>query len=471
MTETLMIAAPASGQGKTVITAALLALLRARGVAVAAAKVGPDYIDPAFHAAACGREVVNLDPWAMNRAELAARLHALAEGAEMLVIEAVMGLFDGAAVHAPAESRPANLCDVAEPEAAPGAPNAAALSGIGSSADLAAMFDIPVLMVLDASRMGASAAALLHGFASLRPDVRVAGVILNRLGTPRHGEMLAHVIEEVAGLPVVGRFLRDEELALPSRHLGLVPAGEHPQLEAWLKRAAGRAAESVALCRLANLTRPLTVDDAPAHAPALPPLGQRIAIARDAAFCFAYAHQLMDWRAAGAELSFFSPLADEAPDETADAVFLPGGYPELHGARLAAAETFRRGMREAAARGALIYGECGGFMALGRGLVDANGAAHAMCDLLPLATSFADRRLHLGYRRLEHDGALPWPRTLRGHEFHYATTVWRDDTAPALFTARDAAGNALEPMGLRLDNVMGSFAHVIAAPPATEGGP
>ena len=456
-----MLAAPASGQGKTVITAALLALLRRRGVAVAAAKVGPDYIDPAFHAVACGRQVINLDPWAMSRGELLARLARQAQDAEMLIIEGVMGLFDGAALHAPAEARPANLCTEAEPEAQASAPNAAALTGIGASADLAAMFDIPVVLVLDASRMGASAAALVHGFASLRPDVRVAGVILNRLGTPRHGELLAHVIEEVTGLPVVGRFLRDETLALPSRHLGLVPAGEHADLAPWLERAADIAADSVALCRLANLTRPLTVDPASTH-PALPPLGQRIAIARDAAFCFAYPHLLMDWRAVGAELTFFSPLANEAPDAQADAVFLPGGYPELHAARLAAAETFRHGMHDAAARGALIYGECGGFMTLGQALVDAEGGEHAMCGLLPLVTSFAKRRLHLGYRRLAHDGALPWPRRLRGHEFHYATVVHQGEAAP-LFSARDATGNDIGSMGLRVGNVMGSFAHVIAA--------
>ncbi len=468
-----MIAAPASRQGKTVITAALLALLRARGVEVAAAKVGPDYIDPAFHAAACGREVVNLDPWAMGRDELAARLRQAADGAEMLIIEAVMGLYDGAVRHLPNEVRPANVCDTPM-RGAPGTPEAemakrpdpTPLIRTGSSADLAAMFGIPVLMVVDASRSGPSVAAVLHGFANLRPDVRVSGVILNRLGTPRHGDHLAHVIEQVTGLDVVGRFLRHDDLALPSRHLGLVPAGEHDELQGWLKRAADVAAESVALCRLANLTRPLEVSSQLTSS--LPPLGQRIAVARDEAFCFAYAHQLMDWRAAGAEISFFSPLADEAPDEMADAVFLPGGYPELHAARLTAAENFKRGMKAAAERGALIYGECGGYMALGRGLVDADGAAHAMCDLLPLATSFADRRLHLGYRELEHDDALPWPENLHGHEFHYATTVWQDGGTP-LFMARDAAGNELEPMGLRLNNVMGSFAHVISVGPGAEG--
>ena len=464
MTEVLMIAAPASGQGKTVITAAVLALLRARGVAVAAAKVGPDYIDPAFHAAASRREVVNLDPWAMSRAELAARLARAAEGAEMLIIEGVMGLFDGAVRQMPKAVRAANACDISPAKAPEKAaiPDPAALADTGSSADLAAMFGIPVLLVVDAARSGPSVAALLHGFASLRKDVRVAGVILNRLGSARHGEHLTHVIERVTGLDVVGRFPRDDALALPSRHLGLVPAGEHDELRGWLERAAEIAAESVALCRLANLTRRLEVSSD--TSPRLPPLGQRVAVARDEAFCFVYAHQLMDWRRAGAEISFFSPLADEAPEEAADAVFLPGGYPELHGARLAVAESFKRGMREAAARGALIYGECGGYMALGRGLVDAEGREHAMCGLLPLATSFAEKRLHLGYRALAHDGALPWPAALRGHEFHYATTVWRGDAAP-LFTARDAAGRELAPMGLRVNRVMGSFAHVISAAP------
>ena len=462
MTEVLMIAAPASGQGKTMITAALLALLRARGVEVAAAKVGPDYIDPAFHAVACGRPVINLDPWAMGRAELAVRLRQAAEGAEMLLIEAVMGLFDGAVQHGPDEVRAANVCEAPAPacsEPRP-RPDPALLLGTGSSADLAAMFGIPVVMVVDAARAGPSAAALVHGFASLCPDVRVAGVILNRLGSARHGDHLAHVIEQVTGLEVVGRFLRNEALTLPARHLGLVPAGEHAGLEDWLQKAAEIAAESVALCRLANLTRPLEVSSE--AVPRLPPLGQRVAVARDEAFCFAYAHQLLDWRAAGAEISFFWPLADEAPDEQADAVFLPGGYPELHGPRLAAAENFKRGMRDAATRGALIYGECGGYMALGRSLIDAGGTVHAMCDLLPLVTSFAEKRLHLGYRTLSHDDALPWPAALRGHEFHYASTVWQGP-APALFTAQDAAGRELAPMGLRVNNVMGSFAHVISA--------
>jgi len=193
----------------------------------------------------------------------------------------------------------------------------------------------------------------------------------------------------------------------------------------------------------------------------LPPLGQRIAIARDEAFAFLYRHWLNDWRAAGAEISFFSPLADEAPAPDADAVFLPGGYPELHGARLAMAANFKAGLAAAAARGALVYGECGGFMVLGRTLTDRDGMRHAMAGLLPVDTSIGNPKRVLGYRRLGHASPLPWPAHLTGHEFHYSSG--KADGAPALFAAADALGRVLPPMGAQIGKVMGSYAHVIDA--------
>ncbi len=441
MAEALLIAAPASGTGKTLLTLSLLALLRARGVEVAAAKVGPDYIDPAFHAAACGRPCINLDPWAMSRAELAHHLNHAAQDAELLLIEGVMGLFDGAAT-------------TGEEQGAEGPVPS-------SSADLAAMFSIPVILVLDCARQGQSVAALARGFAEFRADVQVAGVILNNLASPRHGEVLAAAVEHGAGLPVVGRFLRRPALRLESRHLGLVQAAERADLEAFLATAARAAAQDISPCRLANLTRPLAAVQDGSFQP-LPPLAGHIAVARDEAFAFAYPHLLQGWWAQAAEISFFSPLADEAPAQDAGAVFLPGGYPELHAGRLSAAHNFMSALRSMAERGTLIYGECGGFMTLGESLTDESGATHAMAGLLPLSTSFAERRLHLGYRRLRHAGPLPFPPTLRGHEFHYATITARGD-APALFTAADAAGNALPDMGLRRGSVMGSFAHVISA--------
>ncbi len=190
----------------------------------------------------------------------------------------------------------------------------------------------------------------------------------------------------------------------------------------------------------------------------LPPLAQSIAIARDEAFSFLYPHLVDSWRAQGATLSFFAPLANEAPDPTAEAVFLPGGYPELHAGKLAANHTFLNGLRT---HQGLVYGECGGYMVLGEGLIDAAGTRHAMAGLLPVTTSFATRKLHLGYRQLS---GGPWSKPLRGHEFHYSTIDHQGPAEP-LFEARDAAGNPLPPMGQRVGRVMGSYAHVISEAP------
>jgi cobyrinic acid a,c-diamide synthase len=195
-------------------------------------------------------------------------------------------------------------------------------------------------------------------------------------------------------------------------------------------------------------------------APPLDPLGQRMAVARDEAFAFVYPHFLAAWRDAGAELSFFSPLAGEGPSPEADAIYLPGGYPELHADRIAANRPFLDGLRAAAGRGAAIYGECGGYMVLGQGLVDASGARHAMAGLLALETSFAERRLHLGYRRLTPLVDLPWAGPLTAHEFHYASIVAEGDGEP-LFEAFDAQGAALGPAGRRSGTVFGSFMHVV----------
>jgi cobyrinic acid a,c-diamide synthase len=446
--ETVIIAAAATGSGKTLITAALLARMRANGVAVAAAKTGPDYIDPAFLAAASGRPCLTLDPWAMGRAQLSAQLSALTLKAEMLLIEGVMGLFDGAP------------------------------DGAGSTAELAAAFRLPVIVVLDAARQGATLAAIAHGLASYRPDVSVAGFILNRVSSPRHGERLAAAIEAATGRPVIGLVPPRPELALPARHLGLVQAMEHEALDERLARAGEEIGTAVSLCRLANLARPPEIPlsgtaaarPAAGAMPAPPPLGQRVAVAHDAAFGFTYAHWLEAWQAMGAEILPFSPLADEGPAEDADAVFLPGGYPELHAGRLAAARQFREGLHRAARRGALIYGECGGFMALGQAIIDEKGQAHEMTGLLPLVTSFARRRLHLGYREMRHEGILPWPERLTGHEFHYTTIAEPAPHMPALFTdVRDATGAPLPPAGLRIGRVCGSYLHVIApAPPREE---
>lgn len=426
----LVISAPASGTGKTNVTLGLLAAMRRRGLEPVSAKSGPDYIDQAFHEAATGRPCMTLDAWAMSPEQVRAR--AMRQAGSHLVVEGAMGLFDGA----PEPEHPL---------------------GTGSTADVAAALGLPVVLVMDVSRMGQGAAAVAAGVAGFREDVHVAGVILNRLGSARHEAVVRAAVETV--LPVLGALPRRDDLALPSRHLGLVQAGERDDLAGFIARAADWVEAGCDIEAVFADAVPLHGSvDPPAH---IEPLGQRVAVARDLAFGFAYAHMLDDWRALGAEVSFFSPLAGEGPGEAADAVFLPGGYPELHAGALAEAEGFREGMARAATRGALIYGECGGYMVLGEGLVDAEGARHRMLGMLRLETSFANRRRHLGYRQLSPLGGLPWHGVLRGHEFHYATTL-REEGEP-LFLAHDAEGEDLGEYGLKRGRVMGSFAHVIDA--------
>ncbi len=425
----LMIAAPASGSGKTTVTLGLLRALSDAGVALSPGKAGPDYIDPAFHAAASRSECLNYDPWAMRPGLLADNAAVQQRGGRMLVVEAMMGLFDGAA------------------------------DGNGSPADLAAMLGLPVAFVVDCSRMSHSIAALVQGYARFRSDVQVGGAILNKVGSERHEAMLRAALE-AAGVTVFGAIRQDPALSLPERHLGLVQAGEHAGLEAFIGRAAEIVRRSVDLDRLLSMAGQGRVSAGRADVARLPPLGQRIAVARDNAFAFIYPHLLAGWIGQGAEVSFFSPLADEPPPEACDAVFLPGGYPELHGERLAGAGRFRDGMLAAARRGARIYGECGGFMTLGEGLVDAAGTRHRMLGLLPLVTSFAERLRHLGYRRLSPLPGAGFPRAMTAHEFHYSTVAGEGD-AERLFSVADATGQDLGQAGLRRGNVAGSYMHLI----------
>ncbi|PJK28928.1 cobyrinic acid a,c-diamide synthase [Minwuia thermotolerans] len=424
-----MLAAPSSAAGKSTLTIGLLAAF-ARCGAVRAAKCGPDYIDPMFHALASGAPSVNLDPWAMPPAMLRGLAAAQSAEADLLLIEGVMGLFDGAA------------------------------GGGGSTADLAATLGLPVVLVLDAAHQAQSAAALVRGFDTHRDDIRISGVILNRVGSARHAGLIRGALAPL-DIPVVGAVPRRADLAMPSRHLGLVPAAEVEGVRRAIDALGDLIAECVDLDSLERLARPLAEASAPQALPPLPPLGQRVAVARDIAFCFAYPHLLDGWRRAGAEILPFSPLADEPPAPEADAVFLPGGYPELHAGRLAMARTFLDGLRRAAGQGLPVYGECGGYMVLGEGLADAEGVRHRMAGLLPLETSFAERRLHLGYRELRPRGPGPWDGPLAAHEFHYAT-VLSEGAGEPLFDAAEADGTPLPPMGRRAGSVMGSFAHVIA---------
>jgi len=232
-------------------------------------------------------------------------------------------------------------------------------------------------------------------------------------------------------------------------------------IERLCDRAADWLEAALDIDGLLNVSRRAAIPAGNEHVDRLPPPGARIAVARDDAFAFAYPHLLAGWREAGAELSFFAPLADEAPDIGADAVYLPGGYPELHAGRISGAAAFRAGMTGSAMRGALVYGECGGYMVLGDGLVDGEGTRHAMLGMLPLETSFQAPRRHLGYRQATPTNDAPfWTSAVTAHEFHYASILSEDD-AGRLFHASDATGQPLGPLGLYRGRVMGSFLHVI----------
>lgn len=427
----LMISAPSSGTGKTTVMLGLLRALADDGLAVQPFKSGPDYIDPAFHQAACGRPSFNLDGWAMGP-QLWQAISARAKGADICVAEGSMGLFDGVATRGQ--------------------------QGFGSSAETAQAMGWPVVLVLDVGGQAQSAAATALGFRSYLPDLPFAGVILNRVASPRH-ERLTRLGMERAGLPVLGVLPRRGDLTLPERHLGLIQAVEHPDLDAAIADYATFLRDHVDLDALRAAAAGHALPQTPSALPKPP--AQRIAIARDAGFSFTYPHLLEGWHDAGAEILPFSPLADEAPAADADIVWLPGGYPELHAGQLAAAETFRAGVRRHAETRP-VHGECGGYMALGEALIDKSGTRHQMLGLLGLVTSYEKRKFHLGYRRAVLQAPLPGfavDTSLRGHEFHYSTILEQPD-AP-LAEVRDADGNLVPETGSHRGHASGTFFHLI----------
>lgn len=457
----LVIAGLGSGTGKTTVTLGLLrAFTRAvksapsnacSSFGVCAAKSGPDYIDTAFLAAACSAPAVNLDSYAMPP-EMLYQL-ASAQPEATLIIEGVMGLFDGTD------------------------------GGGGSTASLAATLGLPILLVIDARHQAQTAAILAAGIAAqLDPRSPLAGVVLNRTASPRHAALIAAALDD-KNIRLFGSLPSMPDIAMPSRHLGLVQAGDlaiEDRLEALLERAGDLVAENLDLNGIINAAGPIQPPlpgkraNHDGLAGFMPPPGQRIAHASDVAFAFSYPHMISHWQAAGADILPFSPLANAAPASDADFIFLPGGYPELHLEELASANVFLNGLRAAAQRGTRIYGECGGFMTLGTSIIDTHGTAFPMAGLLPLETSFAAKKLHLGYRHLTPDLAdwqTLWPGmpktgadhpTLIAHEFHYSSDVSNSGGAAPLFNVANPAGEALGKTGLVSGCVFGSYAHIIA---------
>lgn len=430
----LVIGAPRSGSGKTSVTIGLMRALARLGHRVRGAKSGPDYIDPGFHAAATGEPGVNLDSWAMAPDLLDHLIAAQAAPADFLVVESAMGLFDGI------QSDPGRS---------------------GAAAELARRYGLPTLLVLDISGQSVTSAAVAHGFATFDPGVRIGGVVLNQVASARH-EAQARAAIEARGIPVLGAVHRNPDMAMPERHLGLVQASEHAALDAFIDRLADVMEKSLDIEAVMAMASPVAAGSGSIEH-ALPPPGQRIALASDAAFTFVYPHVARSWREAGAELVPFSPLADEAPDAGCDSCWLPGGYPELHPGRLAAASNFKAGLRRFAETKP-VHGECGGFMVLGQSLEDADSVTHAMMGLLGHSTSYAKRKINLGYRQAVLTKDSPIGRageSVRGHEFHYSRVIDPGQDEP-LASLADGIGNALGDSGARRGHVTGTFFHAIA---------
>ncbi|MDD5248730.1 MAG: cobyrinate a,c-diamide synthase [Rhodocyclaceae bacterium] len=370
----ILVAAPASGQGKTSIVAGLARLHARQGRRVRVFKCGPDFIDPLIHAVASGAPCENLDLWMCGDTDAAQRLARAAPAADLVIVEGVMGLFDGAP----------------------------------AAADIAMRFKLPVMAVIDAAAMAATFGAVAYGLAHYRPQLPFRGAFANRVGGAAHAAMLRDGLP--ADLMWCGHLVRDDALALPERHLGLLLAEELPDLAARLDRIA----DALATTPLAEL--PAAVEFAAAPPPALPQLlaGRRIAIARDAAFAFLYAANLECLAQLGAALAFFSPLAGE-PLPACDAAWLPGGYPELHAARLAERRDLWQALAAHVEAGKPLLAECGGMMALFETLADADGRAHRLAGLLPGRVAMQPRLAALGLQQ----AALPEGR-LRGHTFHFS---------------------------------------------------
>jgi len=426
MTARVVVAGTSSGSGKTTVATGLIGALRARGRTVQGFKVGPDYIDPSYHALASGRPGRNLDAFLSGPELIAPLVRHGAAGADIAVIEGVMGMFDGASGR----------------------------GELASTAHVAKLLAAPVILVLDASAMARSAAAIVHGFVSFDPEVNLAGVIFNRVGSDGHADLLREAVAPL-GIPVLGALRRDERVAAPERHLGLVPADERePRAVAALTALAELIDSSIDLDAVARLARaaPDLTGPAWSPAPAGEPTPARIAIARGPAFSFHYEENLELLRAAGAELAPFDPSADAALPPDTGGLILAGGFPEMFGAELAANAPLRAEVRALAARGRPVLAECGGLLYL---LESLDG--HPMCGVLPGHGEMAGR-LTLGYRQARAVTATPWLDAgdeVRGHEFHYSAVRTGGPPAWAL-----SARGETRSEGVVAGSVQASYLHV-----------
>lgn len=429
----VVIAAPMSGSGKTTIVTGLLFALRSRGIKAQPYKVGPDYIDPGYHALASGRTAHNLDTWLVPSEKLPGILQSTMGDADIAIIEGVMGLYDGGK------------------------------NGMSSTAEIAKLLRAPVILAVNAKSMGESAAALVKGFTDYDPDVDIRGVILNRLGSPTHRDMIESALARL-GIPVLGALMRNEKMTMPERHLGLVPTSENERdLETIeeIGRVVGESLDIDGIMKIAS-SAPDMDDASPVRR--VTSRRARIAVARDAAFSFYYPESLSVLEAKGASLVFFSPLSDQHLPEC-DGLILGGGFPEMFADSLYANEMMRSSIKSAAEAGMPIYAECGGFMYLMRQMTDFDGRKFPMLGVVPGDVVMNRKLQTVGYVRavMERDTVLGKKGALlHGHEFHFSSecTVEGCEDYPRAFTFTRMRGGDPYPAGYAKGNILGSYLHL-----------
>lgn len=426
MLKPLIIAAPASGSGKTTVTLGLMAALKKRGMKVAPFKVGPDYIDPGLHAIACGQLSRNLDGWMCGEAGVRSAYARGCQGANVAIIEGVMGLFDGAVGD----------------------------SDVGSTAEVANWLEGRIVLVVDARSQARSAAALVAGFVQFDPSLQFSGIIFNRVGSERHEELLRQACASVDGLPpVLGCIRRDDEITLPERHLGLLTAEEGALDAALLSRLADVIENSIDVDALTGGGAETTASQPDKKIAAV----VRIGIARDKAFCFYYPDNLEQLTAAGAELVEFSPLTDEQLPEGLDGLYFGGGYPEVYAEQLAANSSMLTAISKFTEEGRPVYAECGGLIYLAEAI-----EGHAVTGLFPATARMLARRKSLGYREVvltEESMLGPAGMVLRGHEFHYSE-MEMPESVKRVYRVSARNGQQQFAEGYSKGHVLGSYIHL-----------
>lgn len=426
----IVLAGVSSGVGKTTIVTGLTALLHSRGLSVQPFKVGPDYIDPGFHAKAAGRDSYNLDTWLTRRERLAATFTELSAGADISVIEGVMGLFDGGG------------------------------KGVSSTAEIAKLLSAPVVLVINCQSIGTSAAAIALGYKLYDPEIQLAGVILNKLGSDKHEAMIREAMEE-RGIRVLGALHRDTELAAPERHLGLTPVTELETADLISRMAAdaGRWLDVDAILAAAKSAPAIVAEE---ETEAAREKRVRIGVARDTAFTFYYPTSLSFLEKLGAELVPFSPISDkEIPD--VDGLVFGGGFPEMFLTELSGNLSMKDSIREAAAAGMPIYAECGGLMYLCREIVDFEGETYEMAGLVPAVTRMQKKLQRVGYvtaTALAESVAAPKGGQLRGHEFHFSTMEPDTEDFPWAYELQGTRQKEGHKEGYAKGNVLASYLHM-----------